>query len=111
MKPSFATAARIIITATMIARTDASSTARLVALSRYQRQDRRRDHRSQRGMQDQHQDPRRAERRITEQAQDRRLQPVIGGSPASSAYAMPCGTSRVVSRFPAMTSLTSQRRR
>ena len=37
--------------------------------------------------------------------------PVIGGSPASSAYAMPCGTSSVVSTTPAMTSLTSHRRR
>src|SRR5688572_10725085 len=36
--------------------------------------------------------------------------PVIGGSPANSAYAMPCGTSRVVSTTPATRSLTSQRR-
>ena len=35
--------------------------------------------------------------------------PVIGGSPASSAYAMPCGTSSVVSTTPATTSLTSHR--
>ena len=37
--------------------------------------------------------------------------PVIGGSPASSAYAMPCGTSRVLSTIPATTSLASHSRR
>ena len=37
--------------------------------------------------------------------------PVIGGRPASSAYAMPCGTSRVVSTTPAMTSFSSHCRR
>ena len=37
--------------------------------------------------------------------------PVIGGRPASSAYAMPCGTSRVVSTTPAMTSFSSHWRR
>ena len=37
--------------------------------------------------------------------------PVIGGRPASSAYAMPWGTSRVVSTTPAMTSFTSHWRR
>src|ERR1700746_3600363 len=37
--------------------------------------------------------------------------PVIGGSPASSAYAMPCGTSRVLSTIPATTSLPSHSRR
>ena len=33
--------------------------------------------------------------------------PVIGGGPASSAYAMPRGTSKVVSTTPAMMSLAS----
>ena len=33
--------------------------------------------------------------------------PVITGRPASSAYAMPCGTSSVVSTMPATTSLRS----
>ena len=37
--------------------------------------------------------------------------PVIGGRPASSAYAMPCGTSSVVSTTPAITSLASHLRR
>src|SRR6516225_1665720 len=37
--------------------------------------------------------------------------PVIGGRPASSAYAMPCGTSRVLSTTPATTSLASHSRR
>ena len=37
--------------------------------------------------------------------------PVIGGRPASSAYAMPCGTSKVVSTIPAITSLSSHCRR
>ena len=37
--------------------------------------------------------------------------PVIAGRPASSAYAMPCGTSSVVSTTPATTSLTSHSRR
>ena len=37
--------------------------------------------------------------------------PVIGGRPASSAYAMPCGTSSVLSTTPAMTSLASHSRR
>ena len=37
--------------------------------------------------------------------------PVIGGRPASSAYAMPCGTSSVVSTTPATTSSASQARR
>src|SRR5690349_18985427 len=37
--------------------------------------------------------------------------PVIGGSPASSAYAMPCGTSSVLSTIPATTSLASHSRR
>ena len=36
--------------------------------------------------------------------------PVIAGSPASSAYAMPCGTSRAVSTRPATTSLGNQAR-
>jgi hypothetical protein len=36
--------------------------------------------------------------------------PVIGGKPASSAYAMPCGTSRVVSTTPAMMSRASHMR-
>ena len=37
--------------------------------------------------------------------------PVIGGRPASSAYAMPCGTSSVVRTTPATTSLDSHSRR
>ena len=37
--------------------------------------------------------------------------PVIGGKPASSAYAMPCGTSSVLRTIPAMTSLASHSRR
>ena len=37
--------------------------------------------------------------------------PVIGGRPASSAYAMPCGTSSVVSTTPATMSLASHSRR
>src|SRR6185503_17782043 len=37
--------------------------------------------------------------------------PVIAGRPASSAYAMPCGTSSVVSTTPATMSLTSHSRR
>ena len=36
--------------------------------------------------------------------------PVIGGRPASSAYAMPCGTSSVVSTTPATMSLASHSR-
>ena len=36
---------------------------------------------------------------------------VFGGRPASCAYAMPCGTSSVVSTTPATTSLASHSRR
>ena len=37
--------------------------------------------------------------------------PVIAGSPASSAYAIPCGTNNVTSTSPATTSWESQERR
>ena len=37
--------------------------------------------------------------------------PVIGGRPASSAYAIPWGTSSVLSTIPATTSLASHSRR
>src|ERR1041384_663247 len=37
--------------------------------------------------------------------------PVIGGRPASSAYAMPCGTRTAVSTMPATTSFASHRER
>ena len=36
--------------------------------------------------------------------------PVIAGNPASSAYAMPCGTSSAVSTRPATMSLDNQAR-
>ena len=37
--------------------------------------------------------------------------PVIGGKPTRSAYAMPCGTSSVLSTIPATRSLASHSRR
>jgi hypothetical protein len=37
--------------------------------------------------------------------------PVIGGKPASSAYAIPCGTSKAVRTSPATTSERNQRAR
>jgi hypothetical protein len=48
---------------------------RLVALGRHQRQDRRGDHRPERGVRAQDQDARRAEDGVAEQAQDGRVQP------------------------------------
>ena len=58
MKPSLATAATIMIAATISASADASAIARsLVAPGGHQRQDRRGDHRPERGIRAEHQDP------------------------------------------------------
>ena len=75
MKPTFATAARIMITATMIASIDAREIACFWVTTRgHKRQDRHRDHRPERGVRSEDQDARRAEDRVASQAHDGGIQ-------------------------------------
>ena len=112
MKTSFATAPTLMIAPTMSARTDASATARagsplapasgrIVAAIIGPSEE---------------SGPRTRIRDGPNTAYPSRhktdvYRPVIGGRPASSAYAMPCGTSSVVRTTPAITSLRSHSRR
>ena len=68
-------AARTMIAPTMSASIDASAIARSGSPpAPISGSDRRRDHRPERGVRAQHEDPRRAEHRVAEQAHDRRVQ-------------------------------------
>ena len=75
------------------------------------RDDRGGDHRRKRRVRAQHEDPRSPDHRVRQETRDARIQAVIARSPASSAYAIPCGTNNVTSTSPATTSWESQERR
>ncbi len=112
MKPSFATDARIMTAATMSASIDASATARSGSPPA-----------ATRGStvaaiigpsEESGPSTRIRDGPHTAYPSRQRIvvyRPVIGGRPASSAYAMPCGTSSVVRTTPATRSLTSHSRR